>query len=140
MKGNPGINALALALIKQMGQVAESPPLLELGTIKADLSLVTDRFQVPIPKGEYLVCRSLTVKDPLTTTKTGQGTHPHGSSGSHGGHTAGDGSHSHPNTEGAHVHDVVRPPELAPLKDGDRVLVAWVNSGDPVVIDVVTTS
>lgn len=39
-------------------------------------------------------------------TRAGQGTHPHGSSGEHGGHLSGDGSHAHPETEGAHVHNV----------------------------------
>jgi hypothetical protein len=32
------------------------------------------------------------------------GTHPHGSSGEHGGHTGGNGSHSHLDSEGAHVN------------------------------------
>lgn len=41
-----------------------------------------------------------------SVTRSGQGTHPHGSSGQHGGHTGGDGSHSHPASEGAHVHNV----------------------------------
>ena len=39
-----------------------------------------------------------------SVTTTGQGTHAHGTSGSHGGHEGGDGAHSHPATEGAHVH------------------------------------
>lgn len=41
-----------------------------------------------------------------SVTRSGQGTHPHGSSGAHGGHTGGDGSHGHPDSEGAHVHNV----------------------------------
>jgi len=41
-----------------------------------------------------------------SVTQSGQGTHPHGSSGTHGGHESGDGSHSHPGSEGAHVHNV----------------------------------
>lgn len=32
------------------------------------------------------------------------GAHPHGSSGTHSGHTGGDGAHSHPSSEGAHTH------------------------------------
>lgn len=41
-----------------------------------------------------------------SVTQAGQGTHPHGSSGEHGGHAGGSGAHSHPETEGAHVHNV----------------------------------
>jgi hypothetical protein len=43
--------------------------------------------------------------------------------GTHGGHTGGDGSHTH----------TAAPPQL---KTGDRVLVAWVQN-EAVVIDVV---
>ena len=32
------------------------------------------------------------------------GEHPHGSSGQHGGHSGGDGSHGHPDSEGAHIN------------------------------------
>ena len=32
------------------------------------------------------------------------GAHPHGTSGTHGGHTGGSGAHEHPDTEGAHVN------------------------------------
>lgn len=41
-----------------------------------------------------------------SSTGSGQGAHPHGESGEHGGHTAGDGAHSHPATEGAHAHSL----------------------------------
>ena len=70
-----------------------------------------------LPEGVLIVPRHLT--DYTTTcdislgqgainsvTQSGQGTHPHGSSGTHGGHSSGDGSHSHPSGEGAHVHNV----------------------------------
>lgn len=41
-----------------------------------------------------------------SVTRSGQGTHPHGSSGEHGGHTGGTGAHAHPDSEGAHIHNV----------------------------------
>ena len=137
---NSGASKLAQVIAERIASQTRWPDALELGTIQDDMSLKLDRFAVPIPKGDYLMCRSLTLPDPMTATVEGQGTHPHGPS---GGHTqySGDGVHSHPNTEGAHIHDVVRPAQLAPLAPGDRVLVAWVNDGtDPVVIDVVVSS
>ena len=56
-----GINALAQILDGRMNQHNESPPLLDFGTIKEG-SLLTDQFPVPIPKKDYIVCESVTVK------------------------------------------------------------------------------
>lgn len=140
MRGNAGASRLAGVLQRLIAEGAARADIIELGTIQDDMSLLPDRFQVPIPKGEYLVARHLTLQDPMTQTAAGQGTHPHGPSGAHAQYS-GDGVHSHPDTEGAHVHDVNRPAELAPLAPGDRVLIAWANDGtDPVVIDVVLSS
>ncbi|MCL6597933.1 MAG: hypothetical protein K6T81_04265 [Alicyclobacillus macrosporangiidus] len=110
MKGNKGVNRLARALDARMQAVSSSPDELELGTIQSDMSLKLDGFGAPIPQGHYLVCRSLTLPDPMAVTSPGG-------------------------------ENVPRPAQLAPLKPGDRVLVAWVNQGtDPVVIDVVVSS
>lgn len=131
---------LAGVIAERISSQTQRPDALELGTIQDDLGLKLDRFTVPIPQGEYLVCRSLTLPDAMTVTVEGQGTHPHGPSGGHSQYS-GDGIHSHPGTEGMHIHEIVRPSQLAPLTPGDRVLVAWVNGGiDPVVIDVVVSS
>jgi len=101
-------------MAEQIARQTSQPDPLELGTIQGDMSLKVDRFPIPIPAGEYMVCRHLTLPDPLATTEEALG---------------GDYRHS---------HTVPRPEQLAPLKPGDRVLVAWVNdSTDPVVIDVV---
>jgi len=137
---NSGASKLAQVITERISTQTAKPDALELGRIQADMSLKIDRFAIPIPKGEYLVCRLLTIPDPMTQTVEGQGTHPHGPSGGHAQYVA-TGTHSHPESEGAHVHDVVRPEQLSPLKPGDRVLVAWVNGGmDPVVIDVVVSA
>lgn len=104
-----GINKLARVLQRHIRDSATIADQLELGRILDDMSLQTDHFPVPIPKGQYLVARQLThdPNSPLTTT-----------------------------TDGA--HSVVLPAKMYPLKPGDRVLVAWVNQGtDPVVIDIV---
>lgn len=136
--GNPGLNKLAKTLQKRMKETNESPLVLDFGVIQQDYSLITNTYPMPIPKSDYLVCRDATHNPniPLTKTYQDQGQHPHGSSGSHGGHSSGNGSHSHPDTEGTHVHDVVLPETMHWLKPGDRVLVAWVQN-DAVVIDVV---
>ncbi len=44
--------------------------------------------------------------------------------------------HTHPDTEGAHIHAVLIPESMRTLKSGDKVLVAWVGN-DPVVIDII---
>ena len=137
---NSGASKLAQVIAERISSQTARPDALELGSIQDDMSLKLDRFAVPIPKGEYLVCRSLTIPDPMTVTVAGQGNHSHGPSGGHYQYD-GDGVHSHPDSEGKHDHEVVRPQQLAPLEPGDRVLVAWVNDGlDPVVIDVVVTA
>jgi len=106
-----------------MTQRLQRPDVLELGIIQSDMSLKLDRFPIPIPKGDYLVCRTLLLPDPLTETDGGWK----------------DQGFVEPfDPPAQHWHKVKRPPALAPIKPGDRVLVAWVNNGtDPVVIDVV---
>lgn len=113
-----GVGKLAQVLSERIGQQTQRPDVLELGVIKSDMSLLLDRFPIPIPWGEYLVCRSLTLPNPMaTTTLTSIGDH------------------------GSHSHNVPLPSQLSPLKPGDRVLIAWVNDGtDPVIIDVVVSS
>ncbi|MBO8169357.1 MAG: hypothetical protein H0Z35_09270 [Thermoanaerobacteraceae bacterium] len=115
---NSGVSKLAQVIAERIASQTQRPDVLELGTIQDDMSLKLDRFAVPIPKGEYLICRSLALPDPLATTAEA---------------TVGD--------HGTHSHEVPRPSQLAPLSPSDRVLVAWVNDGmDPVVIDVVVSS
>lgn len=113
-----GMSKLAQVLSERIGEQTKRPDALELGTIQGNMSLLIDRFPIPIPWGEYLVCRSLTLPNPMaTTTLTSIGDH------------------------GSHSHNVPLPSQLSPLKPGDRVLIAWVNDGtDPVVIDVVVSS
>lgn len=115
---NSGTSKLAQVIAERITSQTARPDALELGMIQDDMSLKLDRFAVPVPQGEYLVCRSLTLSDPMVTTNEV---------------TVGD--------YGTHSHNVPRPEQLAPLAPGDRVLVAWVNGGiDPVVIDVVVIS
>ena len=72
-EGNPGVNALAKALQEQMRRNlrANSALVLDFGVIQSDYSLLTNTFPIPIPKGDYMVCRHLTIGEAgerLTTT------------------------------------------------------------------------
>ena len=112
--GHPGTSKLASVLSQRMKRENESPLVLDFGEIQANGSLVTNTFPVPIPKGDYSVCRLV---GGLSFQISG---------GNHNGHTEGGGAHSH----------TVAPPRVSA---GDRVLVAWVQS-EAVVIDVIGKS
>lgn len=139
-----GMNHLARVLHGRIAddRKAHSDLVLDFGVIGSDYSLLTNTYPIAIPKTDYLVLRQLTLGNTgsvLTQTQnTGKprdGTHSHGSSGTHGGHDGGDGSHTH-NNEAPHVHDVLIPEKMRWLKPGDRVLVAWVQH-DAVVLDII---
>lgn len=87
----------------------------EMGTINADLSLTTDSFPVPIPKGDYMVDARLVSGDWLTIED-----------GTHSGHTEGIGKHEHT-------------AKVRGLQSGDRVLVAKVGT-ERIVLAVVVSS
>lgn len=104
--------------------------LLELGTINGQLALVVPSLENPIPHGEYMLCRQLTLGRTgwdLTVTEDGQGTH------------------NHPEEEpihvdeGEHVHDVLIPETMRWIMPGDHVLVAWVGT-EAIVVDLVWNS
>jgi len=137
--GHPGTNKLANVLSQRMKKENESPLVLDFGEIQANGSLVTNTFPVPIPKGDYSICRQLTLGKTggtLTNTIKSSGSHIH-EEGGHEGHSEGDGSHSH--TDGMHSHSVVIPEKMRSVGPGDRVLVAWVQS-EAVVIDIIEKS
>lgn len=137
-KGNPGMNRLANVLAGRMREQAAviSHPIVDYGEIQADGSLLTDDYPIPIPHGDYLVCRGLTLGKAgaaLCTITPEGGTHTH-DGGAHGGHEGGDGSHTHEG--GKHGHTVPVPEKLRGLSSGDRVLVVWRGS-DAVVVDII---
>lgn len=122
--GHPGTSKLAKVLSQRMKKENESPLVLDFGEIQPNGSLVTNTFPVPIPKGDYSICRQLTLGATgalLTQIK---------SSGDHEGHTAGDGKHK---------HDVPIPEKMRSVGPGDRVLVAWVQN-EAVIIDIIEKS
>lgn len=115
--GSPGLNKLARVLSGRMKDVSEgnmSDIEPDFGTINKDGSLSADTFPIPIPKGEYHLGRLVSG---MTIDVSG---------GAHGGHSSGNGSHSHSVT-------------LPKIKAGDRVLVVWVND-EAVVVDVIKKS
>ncbi len=124
-KGNPGINQLAGVLSQRMKSENESPLVLDFGEIQANGSLMTNTFPKPIPKGEYSVCRQLTL----------------GAEGEEFAETKENGEHVHPNVEesGKHSHVVILPQKLRSAGVGDRVLVAWVQN-EAVVVDIIERS
>ncbi len=109
---SPGVSRLAGA-IRELADIGKDGSLLlDFGTIQGDGSLLTNTYQIPIPKSDYIVCRHLKSRSVTpTTTSTSVGDH---------------GSHSHKVTVSTRE----------PLERGDRVLVAWVQN-DAVVIDVI---
>lgn len=118
-EGHPGTSKLASVLSQRMKSENESPLVLDFGEIQANYSLITNTFPVPIPKGDYSVCRHV---GSLSFTI---------SEGGHEGHE----EQTPQFHTGVHVH-TVRPPSIKP---GDRVLVAWVQS-EAVVVDIIEKS
>jgi hypothetical protein len=128
-----------------MQSLDDTPPLLDIGTIQDDMSLLTNQFPKAIPQADYLVCRSVTwgaeggvLAQTQNVGNVRSGEHSHGVNGQHGGHTSGDGSHSHTagGAEMQHVHDVLVSGKIRGLQPSDRVLVAWVGD-DPCVVDLI---
>ncbi len=141
-QGSAGTSLLAQTIQNRMLELLHVPPALDFGTIGADMSLTLSTFPKPIPQGDYLVCRQLTLgaagthlTNTIVAGNAGDGTHNHGVSGIHGGHISGNGSHGHTG-EGPHVHDVLIPEKMRSIKAGDRVLAAWVGD-DVCVIDII---
>lgn len=137
-KDRNGINQLANVLSNRMRAQNESPDVLDFGEIQGNGSLLTNTFPVPIPKGDYTICRQLALgaRGELLTTTDEDGTHEH-IDGGHDGHETGDGTHTHDG--GSHSHNVKIPERMRSLMPGDRVLVAWVQN-EAVVIDLVMRS
>jgi len=111
----PGMSKLARVLSDQMKRSASGDKLLDFGEIQADGSLITNTFEIPIPKNDYTVCRHLKGRSvTVNTSETSVGEH------------------------GSHRHEVSVQTRQA-LAAGDRVLVAWVGN-DAVVIDVILSA
>lgn len=146
-KSNEGINKLARVIQKRTKEVTATPPVLDFGVIQPDMSLLTNKFPIPIPQTDYMVCRSVQLgatDDILYKTQysgkdnSGEHSHDDGGGHTHSNPDAGYNTHTHAkNAEGEqHVHDTLIGEKMRWLTAGDRVLVAWVGD-DPVVIDLI---
>ncbi len=59
-KGSPGLSKLARVISQRAENVAgkaERDLVLDFGSIKGDMSLLTNTFPIPIPRSDYHVCR-----------------------------------------------------------------------------------
>lgn len=109
-----GINALSRVLGSETNnRVANgNTNWLDFGKILPDGSLKTNKFPIPIPAGDYIVCHSMNPGPvEVRTSESGGG-------------------------EYTHSHTVTLDKQLLSLSAGDSVLVAWVGN-DAVVIDLI---
>ena len=102
---SPGLSKLALLIREMARKEIPTDLVLDFGTIQGDKSLLTDEFDIPIPRSDYFILGQLKERTATTSAST---------VGDHGSHT-----HTVKTEDG--------------LTTGDRVLVAWVYS-DAVVL------
>lgn len=121
--GDEGMNRLARVLHERMKghQDAYSDLVIDTGTIRDDMSLLTDSYPIPIPQEDYYVNQllALNAKDQWLADTASGGSHGHSATATEGSVTVQSG--------GSHSHSVLVPEKMRWLKPGDRVLVAWVN-------------
>ena len=108
-----GTNRLGRCLQKRMKELDTKPPIAEFGEILGNMSLVTNFFPVPIPQGDYEVCRAV-------------------SRGPSGGFFAETTVAGVP----GHTHSVIINNNMRSIRPGDRVLVNWIED-TPCVIDII---
>lgn len=135
---NHGIQKLANVLQQRTQTIATVPTVVDVGEILEDFSLLTNKFPLPIPVTDYMVCRS------VAFGKVGQvlyQTQEVGleQSGGHGHLLEEVEGHGHEELEEhlGHVHDYLVGDKMRSLQAGDRVLVVWMDSCDPCVVDLI---
>lgn len=68
---SPGISRLAGVFQKLVDAQVPKDLLIDFGVIQADGSLLTNTFQIPIPKADYLVCGHLKARTETTGSTQG---------------------------------------------------------------------
>jgi hypothetical protein len=84
--------------------IAESPLKIQATN---DKGLIMHEAILIVPRHltDYVTTTDITLDKGTIDSRTHKdGAHPHGSSGQHGGHSGGDGAHSHPEDEGTHIN------------------------------------
>lgn len=192
---NDGVNKLAGVLQKRTKVLSDKPSVIDVGEIQEDMSLLCNKFPLPIPQSDYMVCRSVVlgkVDDILYRTqevrKDNSGLHYHDLkvNGNHSHTTStpcsgcnptqnlsgttesggeeevhshdfsiscsgcvtnknlsgttnetGDHTHTEDGRNMEHVHDMLIGEKMRQLQPKDRVLVVWIDSADPCVVDLI---
>lgn len=138
MEGNFGVHKLATVLQQRSKSIATVPTVVDVGEILEDFSLLTNKFPLPIPATDYMVCRSVAfgkVGEVLYQTqevgleRSGGHGHPLEEVEGHG--------HEEVGEHLGHVHDYLLGDKMRSLVVGDRVLVVWIDSCDPCVVDLI---
>lgn len=141
-KNNPGVAALAetLSAVSKNGQQG-ADKILDYGEILWDGSLLCNTYKVAIPKGSYMICRSIAWPNSDAVNTTTNGGHKKkyeidfalaSPTGAVSG-TVGPLEINH----SPHKHEVERArPCQRHLQPGDHVLVAWIGY-DACVIDII---
>lgn len=57
------MSQLAKVLDNRIREWSAPVPVIDYGTIQPDGSLLCDQFGIPIPKDEYQICRTLSIKE-----------------------------------------------------------------------------
>lgn len=112
-EGHSGTSLLAAVLSRRIKKETQSSFVLDFGEILENGDLQTNTFPVPIPKGDYSICRQLTLGktgDSLICT-----------------------------AEQPPRYTVIIPDKMRSIQAGDRVLVAWVQN-EAVVVDIIEES
>lgn len=112
-EGHSGTSLLAAVISQRIKKETKISFVLDFGEILENGDLQTNTFPVPIPKGDYSICRQLTlgkIGDALICT-----------------------------AEKPPRYTVIIPDKMRSVRTGDRVLVAWVQN-EAVVVDIIEES
>ena len=119
------------------GRVTQAAPLLI--QVDNDPKLILHENIICLPRhlSDYTTTCDIQLAGGSINSQTrSDGNHGHGSSGQHGGHTGGDGSHTHPATEAPHVHFLSTYNIFGAtiqvhnaLRQGERVFILSFNEG-----------
>lgn len=138
---NKSIEELGILINARMKGVAgaNNGIALELGVIGSNMALFVSSLGNAIPKGEYMIARHLTLSSLQIDTNSASMTISSASLETNEEEAHKHTIESHTHSTDNHSHTATLPDALRGLREGDRVLVAWVGT-EPVVVDIVVSS